>query len=155
MKMMTLRLKPKMIFGLILAVTGIVVMLLSFTSNHLQKEKSVSALISASTDEERRDYLASYGWQVAEDCQERELVIPEKWNKVYSSYNQIQQNQGFDLTDYKGKTVTLYIYQVTNYENINEGVVADMLVCDGKLIGGDICNTSAQDGFLVGFNGET
>lgn len=63
-------------------------------------------------------------------------------------------NQGFDLSDYKGKKVTLYTYTINNYKNQKQGIVADMLVCDGMLIGGDICNTSAENGFLVGFNGE-
>ncbi len=154
MKMLTLKLKPKMIFGLVLVVTGVAVIALTFLSNHLQKEQSVSAIISASTDEERRNYLATYGWEVDGDFQEKELTIPESWNKVYSDYNQIQINQGFDLSNYKGKKVKLYTYVISNYKDKKQGVVADMLVCDGVLIGGDICNTSAENGFLVGFNGE-
>lgn len=154
MKMLTLKLKPKMIFGLVLVVTGVAVIALTFLSNHLQKEQSVSAIISASTDEERRNYLATYGWEVDGDFQEKELTIPENWNKVYSDYNQIQINQGFDLSNYKGKKVKLFTYVISNYKDKKQGVVADMLVCDGVLIGGDICNTSAENGFLVGFNGE-
>ena len=66
----------------------------------------------------------------------------------------MQKNQGFDLAAYKGKRVELYTYTVTNYENMSDGVVADMLVCDGVLIGGDICNTAADSGFIVGFDGK-
>ena len=154
MKMLTLKLKPKMIFGLVLVVTGVAVIALTFLSNHLQKEQSVSAIISASTDEERRNYLATYGWEVDGDFQEKESTIPENWNKVYSDYNQIQINQGFDLSNYKGKKVKLFTYVISKYKDKKQGVVADMLVCDGVLIGGDICNTSAENGFLVGFNGE-
>ena len=73
---------------------------------------------------------------------------------MYSDYNEVQMNQGFDLTEYKGRKVTLYTYTIKNYEKAKEGIVADMLVCDGVLIGGDLCNTSAENGFLVGFNGE-
>lgn len=154
MKMFTFKLKPKTIFGLILAVTGIIVIILTFVSNHLIDSKSVSATISASTDEERRNYLAQFGYELSKDCEEKELTIPQSWNQVYTDYNEVQVNQGFDLTEYKGKKVTLYTYAITNYENISQGIVADMLVCDGILIGGDVCNTSADDGFLVGFNGE-
>lgn len=156
MKMLTLKLKPKMIFGIILALTGIVVIVLSFTSNHLEngKSKSVSAVVSASTDKQRRDYLESFGWETAEKFESKELTIPESWNEVYNSYNDLQKNQGFDLAAYKGKRVELYTYTVTNYENISDGVVADMLVYDGVLIGGDICNTAADSGFIVGFDGK-
>lgn len=154
MKMLTLKLKPKMIFGIVLVVTGVAVIALTFLSNHLEKSQSVSAVISASTDEERRNYLATFGWETDKEFEEKELTIPESWNQVYSDYNEVQMNQGFDLSDYKGKKVTLYTYTINNYKNQKQGIVADMLVCDGILIGGDICNTSAENGFLVGFNGE-
>jgi hypothetical protein len=155
MKMLTLRLKPKTLFGIILATVGVVVIVLTFVTNHVSTEsKSVSVIISASTDEERQNFLAGYGWEVDTEFETKELTIPEKWNDVYNDYNEVQLNQGFDLSQYKGKTVTLYTYTITNYKDLSQGVVADMLVCDGNLIGGDICNTSADDGFLVGFNGE-
>lgn len=153
MKMLTLKLKPKTLFGIILALTGVIVIIVSFASNHIQNTKSVAAVINASTDERRREYLKSFGWELDSQCEEKQLVIPEKWNEVYIDYNEIQKNQGFDLTDYKGKSVTLYTYTITNYEGADEGIVADMLVCDETLIGGDVCNTSADNGFLVGFNG--
>lgn len=153
MKMLTLKLKPKTLFGIILAVTGVVVIALTFVNNHINSDsKSVSAIISASTDEERRNYLEGFGWEVGEDFEQKELTIPESWNEVYNEYNEIQLNQGFNLADYKGKAVTLYTYTITNYEE--DEVLADMLVCDGNLIGGDVCNTSAENGFIVGFNGE-
>ena len=152
--MLTLRLKPKMLFGILLAITGVVVVVLSFTSNHLEKTKSVSAVVSASTDKERRDYLASFGWELSEDSETKELTIPNDWNEIYNSYNDIQKKQGFDLAEYKGKKVELYTYFITNYEEKTEGIVADMLVCDGVLIGGDICNTAADSGFIAGFDGK-
>lgn len=153
MKMLTFKLKPKTLFGIILAVTGVVVILITFAANHTPKAEKVSATISASTDAQRQEYLSGFGWQVAKDFQSKELTIPEAWNDVYIQYNEIQKNQGFDLTDYKGKTVTIYTYTITNYEEGTQGIVADMLVCDGILIGGDVCNTSAKNGFLVGFSG--
>ena len=155
MKMLTFKLKPKTIFGIILTITGIVVIAITFVTNHIGSEsKSVSAIISASTDEERRTYLESMGWETDTEFETKELTIPESWNNVYNDYNEVQLNQGFDLSNYKGKKVTLYTYTITNYKDLSEGVVADMLVCDGNLIGGDVCNTSADNGFLVGFNGK-
>ncbi len=155
MKMLTFKLKPKTIFGIILTITGVVVIAITFVTNHIGSEsKSVSAIISASTDEERRAYLESMGWEADTEFETKELTIPESWNNVYNDYNEVQLNQGFDLSNYKGKKVMLYTYTITNYKDLSEGVVADMLVCDGNLIGGDVCNTSAENGFLVGFNGK-
>lgn len=152
MKMLTLKLTPKKIFGIILLLIGIIVISITFISNHTNKAQSVSAVISAKTDSERREYLSKYGYQLAKDCEQKEITIPKNWNDVYISYNQIQKNQGFDLTDYKGQKAMLYTYTVTNYKGKGDYIVADMLVCEGKLIGGDICNPSAKDGFLVGFD---
>lgn len=155
MKMLTFKLKPKTIFGIILTITGVVVIAITFVTNHIGGEsQSVSSIISASTDEERRAYLESMGWEADTEFETKELTIPESWNNVYNDYNEVQLNQGFDLSNYKGKKVTLYTYTITNYKDLSEGVVADMLVCDGNLIGGDVCNTSAENGFLVGFNGK-
>ncbi|MGN1123034.1 MAG: DUF4830 domain-containing protein [Eubacterium sp.] len=154
MKMLTLKLRPKTIFGILLTLTGLIVIALTFVSNHIEDTKSVSSVISASTDEERRAYLEGFGWSLDEKFETKELTIPEKWNKVYLDYNDIQKNQGFDLTEYKGRKVTLYTYSVNNFDSESKGIVADMLVCDGVLIGGDLCNTSADEGFLTGFNGE-
>ena len=151
MKMLTLKLTPKRIFGIVLLLVGIIVISVTFVSNHTNEAQSVSAVISAKTDSERRAYLSKYGYKLASDCEQKEITIPKKWNDVYNSYNQIQKNQGFDLTDYKGQKATLYTYTVTNYKGKGDCIVADMLVCEGKLIGGDICNSSAKDGFLVGF----
>ena len=76
MKMLTFKLKPKTIFGIILAVTGVIVILLTFVSNHTDKSESVSASVSASTDTERRDYLSSYGWETDKDFETKEITVP-------------------------------------------------------------------------------
>lgn len=157
MKMLTLKFKPRTMFGIVLALTGLVVIAITFVSNHFGANtgsKQISAIVSASTDEERRSYLNSLGWELTDEVEEKSIQIPEKWNKVYNDYNELQLNQGFDLSGYKGRAVTLYTYTITNYDSNSECIVADMLVCDGALIGGDVCNTSASDGFIVGFNGE-
>lgn len=78
----------------------------------------------------------------------KEVTIPTVFNDVYNRYNDIQKKQDFDLSKYKGKTVTLYTYSITNYKN-NKNVIADLMVYDGVLIGADLCDTSAKDGFLV------
>ena len=116
MKMLTLKLTPKRIFGIVLLLVGIIVISVTFVSNHTSEAQSVSAVISAKTDSERRAYLSKYGYKLASDCEQKEITIPKKWNDVYNSYNQIQKNQGFDLTDYKGQKATLYTYTVTNYK---------------------------------------
>jgi hypothetical protein len=88
------------------------------------------------------------GYETDENESVKEITIPSEFNDVYTEYNSIQKQQGFDLEKYKGTSVTLYTYNITNYKD-NENVIADLIVSDGVLIGADLCDTSASDGFLV------
>ena len=75
------------------------------------------------------------------------------FNDVYKNYNEIQTSQGFNLEDYKGKKATLYSYKINNYKGHekDEFIYADILVYNGKIIGGDVCSTNAENGFMHGF----
>jgi len=150
MKMLTLRLKPKTIFGLILVFTGIIVILITFFANHVEGSKNVVSTVTLETNEQREAYLTSLGWEFNTDCTEKQVTIPSEFNDTYTKYNDIQMSQGFDLTAYKGKTVTVYTYNITNYDGYEnrDCIFANLLVCDNVLIGGDICSTSVSDGFM-------
>ena len=84
---------------------------------------------------DRIAYLESMGWQV-----EEEPVEP------YLTYNELQDSQGFDLSACCGKQVARYTYTVTNYPGRPEGVQANLYVCEGQPVAGDILCAGA-DGF--------
>lgn len=114
--------------------------------------RDVSASIQADTNEARIAYLKTFGWSVEEEPLEIvEVAIPLEFGEVYEEYNQIQKNQGFDLEAYQGQRVKRYTYTVTNYPNYIGGVRANLLVCEGQVIGGDLCSVEL-DGFLHGFS---
>jgi len=95
-------------------------------------------------------YLEQLGWQVApEPIEVQEIVIPRDWGPVYEAYNAMQLEAGFDLTDYKGRPAVRHSYEVLNYPGQAEGVVADVLVSDGRVIGGAI-QSIHLDGFIHG-----
>ncbi len=152
MKMFTLRLKPKTIFGLILIATGVVVIAVTFFSNHVEGSRQTSGSVMLASEQERADYLSSLGWQIAADYEEKQVKIPMEFNETYAKYNDIQKAQGFDLADYKGETVSVFTYNVLNYPGFeNEDyILANLLVFNGELIGGDVCSTSAENGFMQG-----
>ena len=103
------------------------------------------------TNEDRIAFLSQFGWKVKEDSVDQiEVVIPEKFDKVFTGYNEIQKRQGLDLSKYKGKTVMRYTYEITNYENENGKVYANVIVYRNKVIGGDICSADVG-GFIHGF----
>ena len=152
MKMFTLRLKPKTIFGLILIATGVVVIAVTFFANHVAGDRPASGSVTLATDEERAEYLTSLGWRFSSSFEEKQIRIPMEFNETYSQYNEIQKSQGFDLEPYKGETVTVYTYNILNYQGYeNEDyILANLIVLNGELIGGDICSTSAENGFMQG-----
>lgn len=157
MRVFTFKAKPKTIFGAILLITGIVAVILSFVSNHNGVTASnAQTKISCATAQERLDYIKSLGWEIQGEESARDITIPTEFNDVYENYNNIQKKQGFDLEKHKGKAVKLYTYSISNYDG-SDSVIADLIVCNGVLIGADLCNPSADSGFLTGLekNGQT
>lgn len=99
------------------------------------------------SNEDRIAYLNGLGWQVsANPVITEELLIPETFDESYDDYLALQSQQGFDLTQYCGKRVKRYTYDVTNYPDSEVGVQAALLVYKNKVIGGQL---QAADGSFV------
>jgi len=108
--------------------------------------------IPAKTNEQRMEFIASFGWEAeVEPVEILEVIIPQEFDSVYEDYNSIQKKQGLDLSGYAGKRVKKYTYTITNYPGDVESVQMNMLVYKNKIIGGDICSL-AEDGFMHGFS---
>lgn len=106
------------------------------------------------TNEDRVKFLSQFGYEVSEDPIETvEITLPEKFDKVYAGYNELQKAQGLDLSKYRRKTVMRYTYELKNYDGYNGGkVLANVIVYRGRVIGGDVCSADPQ-GFVHGFEG--
>lgn len=106
------------------------------------------------TNEDRVKFLSQFGYEVSEDPIETvEITLPEKFDKVYAGYNELQKAQGLDLSKYRRKTVMRYTYEVKNYDGYNGSkVLANVIVYRGRVIGGDVCSADPQ-GFVHGFEG--
>lgn len=111
--------------------------------------------LTAENSQQRVEFLHQFGWEVREDPVEvAEIIIPMEFNAVYESYNKLQVEQGFNLKDFGGKRVKRWTYTVTNYPGYDvdsDCIHANILVCDGKIIGGDICSVELN-GFMHGFD---
>lgn len=102
-------------------------------------------------DDEVEQFLEQFGWQVgAQPHETAEVVIPVEFDKIFSAYNEIQKEQGLNLSGYKRKNVKRYTYLVENYPGYEGKVYANVLVYRNKVIGGDICSADV-DGFIHGF----
>ena len=103
------------------------------------------------TNEDRVAFLSQFGWTVNPVAvEEIEVNIPEKFDKVFVGYNEIQKRQGLDLSKYKGKKVMRYTYEITNYPDSSERVFANVIVYRNTVIGGDVCSANVG-GFIHGF----
>lgn len=98
----------------------------------------------------RIEFLEQFGWKTAGKASEtEEITIPSEFNETYTSYNELQKQQGLDLTKYKGEKCKKYVYKILNYDGDSE-VVATLLILNNKVIGGDISETK-KDGFMQTF----
>lgn len=92
------------------------------------------------SNSQRVEYLQSLGWEVeAEPVETLQFLLPEELAEPYLSYNELQKEQGFDLSACCGKQVSRFTYTVTNYPGRGEGVQANLYVCEEAPAAGDIC----------------
>ena len=96
-------------------------------------------------------FLAQFGWEVeSEPLEEMKIRIPQEFDKVMKSYNELQRGQGLDLAKYRGKEVTRYTFRVTNYPDYDGVVMANVIVWRSRAVGGDVCSSDVT-GFIHGF----
>ena len=105
--------------------------------------------LAAPDNDARLAYLASLGWEArAQPLEELELTLPSELEEPYLSYNAVQLRQGFDLAPYCGRTLLRCTYALTNYPGREQGVQADLYVCDGVIVAGDVVCVG-ENGFLT------
>ncbi|MCY1715063.1 DUF4830 domain-containing protein [Caproiciproducens galactitolivorans] len=147
--------RKKVLIGLaavLIVVTGVIVTSKVHSSSPVATASGKQYCLTAATNEDRISFLKQFGWNVnAEPIEMKDVTIPEKFNDVYTQYNNIQKEQGLDLMPYAGKTCKQWVYAVTNYPQASN-VRATMLVYNNAVIGGDL-STAELDGFMTGFNG--
>lgn len=94
----------------------------------------------------RTAYLNQFGWEVSlEPVEICDVLIPSEWNDAFRKFNEIQKQQGYDLSQYKGQMCKRYTYKVKNYPEKPDNVFADLLVLNGEIVAGDICSYEFSD----------
>ena len=157
---MSFRIRKQMFIGLFCAMIAIVAVVFWMMSGHREKKETnsitdvsgtqLAKLEKLSDNNARIAFIRSLGWEVnTEPISVEEVIIPQEFDDVYRNYNTIQKKQGLDLEKYKGKRMKRYTYEVTNYPGQSQNVYANLLLLDGKLVGGDISSTNL-DGFMHG-----
>ncbi len=109
------------------------------------KDAAPTAAPSVATNDGRVKFLTDLGWEVAASPTESSQVrIPEETSEVFERYNALQKSQGYDLSQFAGKTVMRYVYKIRNYPNATEPVYATLLIYKDQVIGGDVTDTAAK-----------
>ena len=102
-------------------------------------------------NDDRLAYLSGLGWQTSsQPIATEELLIPEEFDESYTGYLQLQADQGFDLTQYKGRRAKRYTYQLTNHPSPDEPVPISLLIYKNRVVGGQIQSSSGS--FLHGLS---
>jgi len=139
--------KGRFLLALIAAAAAIALLVFLFSGMRGSGADGASAL---SSNEARVTYLESWGWKVrSEPVETLQLLMPETLKESEETYNQLQKEQGFDLSKCCGKQVTRYTYAVTNYPDRADGVQVNLYVCDNKPVAGDVI-ASGTNGFQSG-----
>lgn len=146
--------KKRIVF--ILAVIAAALLVLYFAVSRDAPAVNDGAIsLKASDAGERLAFLSQFGWEVDEDpVKVEEVIIPTEFNSVYEKYNQLQIEQNFDLTKYSGRTAKKWTYKIKNYPGYGadcDFIHANILVCEGVVIGGDV-SSQEQNGFMRGFD---
>ena len=139
--MMIAKVNIKKVLIALAAVAGLIIALLLT----LGGGDAPTAVTTMSDNDSRVQFLKEQGWEVtASPTESSQVRIPKEMTPVYERYNDLQKSQGYDLSQYAGKTVMRYVYQVNNYPGATEPVYATLLVYKNEIIGGDITNTAAK-----------
>lgn len=143
MLIMTAKLDAKKLIGILIGLVVAIALLCVLTHGSSNTVATISG--NAATNDDRVSFLKGYGWEIIVSPKESSQVrIPQESSEVYERYNELQKQQGYDLTAYAGKTVMRYVYEVKNFPGAADPVYATVLVYKNQIIGGDITDTAAK-----------
>ena len=140
MMIMTAKVNMKKILIVLGAIAALLIGIIALFGG----DGSTATSATVSDNDSRVSFLKSFGWEVTTSPAESGQVrIPTETTEIFDRYNQLQQAQGYDLTQYAGKKVMRYVYKVTNYPGATDPVYATVLVYKNQIIGGDVTNTAS------------
>ena len=143
------------LIGIVCVALTVLITLIAFVPTYtLSSETSANAEYNyekIKTESDVVSFLSQFGWTVDPSPVEvKTVTIPAELDKIFAAYNELQKEQGLNLSKYKSKDVTRYTFAVTNYPSFDGTVYANVLVYRNRVIAGDICSAD-PNGFIHGF----
>ncbi len=137
-RLKNIRLTILSLIGVLLFVTICLVALRGRAADTMEiNGETVTLHAEDEADVER--FLASCGYSSPAFLFQYEITVPKNWNDIYTEYNELQRQQGFDLVPYKGKAATEYEYFVDDTLN------ATVLVSEQKIIAAHVANCDGRE----------
>lgn len=137
-RLKNIRLTILSLIGVLLFVTICLVALRGRAADTMEHDgERISLYAEDEADVER--FLTSCGYSSIEFLFQTEVTVPKNWNDIYTEYNELQRQQGFDLVPYKGETVEEYVYFV------NDTLNATVLVSEQKIIAAHVADCDGRE----------
>lgn len=153
MMVMTAKVDFKKIAIALVAAVAVILALVALFGGGDDAQPTAAGAVT--NNDARVQFLKDFGWDVsASPVESGQVKIPEQADQVYERYNALQKSQGYDLSQYAGKSVMRYVYKINNYPGATEPVYATVLVYRNQVIGGDVTDTAAG-GVVQGFKMRT
>lgn len=155
----SLRASTLKFFGVITISVLVLITLIAFiptyeptvTSTLLTKNESIT-FDKIKSNDDRMQFIEQFGWKVeSQPLEEAKITIPSEFDKVFIGYNELQKQQGLNLSKYKNKDMMRYTYIITNYPAYDGIVYANIVVYRNKVVAGDVCSADVN-GFIHGFS---
>ncbi len=90
------------------------------------------------TETDRREFLSALGYRATGDAKSTvEYTLPATLDTVLQRYNELQKEQGFDLSRYTGKTLTRYTYELEGTEGESK-VYANLILYRDRVVAADL-----------------
>lgn len=145
--MFVFRIKRKRLVILLTAVLLVVTAIIIFVNTDLTpvddyaEVNSKSYSLKATNKNDRIGFFEKLGIKVTDEAVD-EVTIPQQFNSVYESYNELQKKCGLNLSRYAGKTAKRYTY------GTDDGKKAVILVFKNRIIGGHIASGVFGEDYL-------
>lgn len=133
-------------FAVIILTIAALITIIAVGHSDAQAFSAISESVDFSgikTNEDRLEFISRFVPEVSGEPKESvTFSVPESFDRIMLSYNEIQKSQGLDITKYKNKKVTRYTYEVDKYGENGEPIFINLIVYRGTVIA---CDISSQD----------
>ncbi len=138
-------------FAVIILTVALLVAIIALGTNTGSAFSASSESIDFSgikTNDDRLEFITQFVSEVSGEPKETvTFSIPENFDRILLSYNEIQKAQGLDITKYKNKKVTRYTYELPSYEEYEKPVFINLIVYRGTVVACDI-SSADPEGFV-------